>query len=51
VAVSCEQDRCTARIKILFRPVLGARSAEPASTHFNEDWVREDGQWWMFQRI
>lgn len=51
LAVSCQEDRCTARIKILYRPVLGARSGEPASTHFNENWVREDGQWWMFERI
>jgi len=50
-AVSCKDDQCTARVKIVFRPVLAARSREPASTYFDETWVREDGQWWMFQKI
>jgi hypothetical protein len=52
VDVSCkEEDKCSVRMKVSFRPVLGGRSREPVTTHFDETWVREDGQWWMFQKI
>lgn len=51
VSVTCKDERCTALVKLLFRPVIGPRTAEPMSTHFEETWVREDGQWWMFQKL
>jgi hypothetical protein len=52
LSVTCgQEDRCTALIKISFRPILGVRRGEPMSTHFDETWIREDGHWWMYQKI
>lgn len=50
VRVNCQEERCVARIKARFRPVLGGRTGETLETHFDETWIREDGQWWMSQR-
>lgn len=50
-AVRCDQDRCTATMRITYQAVVGARPGQPAVTHFDETWVREDGQWWMFQPL
>ena len=50
VKVACAEDRCTVEMKVTFRPVIGARTSAPATTHFDETWIREDGQWWMFQK-
>jgi hypothetical protein len=51
VKVSCAEDRCTVQMKVSFRPVLGFRTGEAATTYFDETWVREEGQWWMFQKV
>ena len=51
VNVTCAEDRCTVRMKVTYQPVIGMRGGEPSSTHFNETWIREEGQWWMFQRV
>ncbi len=52
IKVTCEQPvSCTARIKILYRSLLDVRGGEPMSTHFDETWIREDGQWWLFQKL
>lgn len=49
VSASCEAERCTVRIKIVFHaPPMAA--GETGTTHFNETWVLEDGQWWMYQK-
>jgi len=51
VNVTCEEDRCTVRMQVAFRPVLGARVGNVATTSFDETWIREEGQWWMYQRL
>ena len=51
VNVTCGEDRCAARMKVTARPILGARSGEPVSTHFNETWIREEGEWWLFEKL
>lgn len=50
VSVDCQSaDACAAKIKLEAKPVLRAGPA-PANivTHFDEKWVRADGQWWHF---
>ena len=51
VSVACEKDRCTVQMKVTFRPVSGARRGSTLSSHFDETWIREEEQWWMFQKI
>jgi hypothetical protein len=51
VRVDCAEQSCTVRMKVTFRPVLGGRPGSAASTGFDETWVFEDGQWWMFEKL
>lgn len=52
--VTCESaDKCEAHIKLTATAALMMRSGFPKElvTYVNETWVREDGQWWLFERI
>ncbi len=49
VSVACEAESCTAKIRIGFRPTLRPRG-EAMSTHVDEKWMVEDGDWWWSQR-
>lgn len=51
VDVKCSDDQCKTVLKISYRPLLGGRKGDPFFTHFDETWIREDGQWWMFQKV
>ena len=51
VNVNCQEDRCAVRMKITFRPIMGVRSGDTAATHFDETWIREEGEWWMYQKL
>ena len=49
-AVKCEsEDKCVATTKLEAKPVLvRGFNPPPISTYFEETWVREGGQWWLF---
>ncbi len=52
VAVNCpDAAKCMATVRIDFKPAFSRRSGDKISTHADETWVLEDGQWWLFQRI
>jgi|SRR5450759_1006085 len=52
VGVNCpEADKCTARLRIDFKPLLSRPSAANVSTHVDETWLLENGEWWFFQAI
>ena len=51
VGVACEQDRCTAQMKVKFRPIVKGKPGPALENHFDETWIREDEQWWMFQKL
>lgn len=47
--VRCENDdKCVATTRIEARPTLQRASAAPIATYYDEVWVRENGQWWLF---
>lgn len=47
--VKCEtEDKCVATSKIEARQALQRASAPPIVTYYDEVWVRENGQWWLF---
>jgi len=47
--VKCEEpDKCVATTKIEARAVLQRASTPPIVTGYDEVWVRENGQWWLF---
>lgn len=50
VKVDCpEANKCTATIRIDFKPLMGGRQGDMINTHIDETWLFEDGQWWYFQ--
>jgi hypothetical protein len=49
--VTCADEKCTVVMEVKFKPILGMRAGNVATTSFEESWIREDGQWWMFQRV
>lgn len=52
VGSNCDSEvRCAARIRVERPPILGGRKGDKISTHFDETWVKEDGQWWLFIRL
>lgn len=51
VQVTCQEERCIARVRIDAKPILGGRPGEVMSTHYDETWVREDRQWWLYERL
>lgn len=51
VSVHCEtQDKCLARMKVEAKPLLrlGTRPAPAVTNYYDETWIRENGQWWLF---
>lgn len=52
IRVNCsEADKCIAFLRIDFKPVLSRKSGDGLSTHTDETWLFENGQWWFFQKI
>lgn len=50
-SVKCEtQDKCVAQMKVEAKLALGlgSRRTPPITTYFDETWIRENGQWWVF---
>jgi hypothetical protein len=48
--INCpEAVKCIARVRIDFKPFMGRRYGDNISTHADETWLLEDGQWWLFQ--
>jgi len=52
VEVNCpETTRCLARVRIDFKPLLSRKIDDKMSTHVDETWLFQEGQWWFFQDI
>lgn len=50
-SVTCETDKCTAKVRIEAEPLLGTRFGNTLLTYVDETWLLEDGQWWFFQKL
>lgn len=51
VKVECEPEKCNVTLKVgAYLPMLRTFK-EPAVTAIEETWVKEDGGWWLFQRL
>lgn len=52
ISVDCpEKIKCNVRLRIDFTPVMARKSADKITTHIDETWLLEDGQWWLFLDI
>ena len=54
VSVKCQADKCDARIRLEASAILGPRLGAKMPnivTYFDEPWLKEEGQWWFFQKL
>jgi len=52
VDVTCPvPERCTARVRVDFKPMLLAARTDKITTHKDETWLLENGQWWFYQAL
>jgi hypothetical protein len=49
VSVACEEQKCTARMKIGAKPALVGVKLGTIPMYLDEIWLLEDGQWWHYQ--
>lgn len=50
--VSCDTPvRCKVVINLEFSTLIPGFSKDRMSTHIDETWLFEDGQWWIFQKV
>ena len=49
--VTCEAQKCTARMKISIKPALVGLKLDTIATYLDEIWLLEDGQWWHYQEL
>lgn len=52
VRVSCEPEKCIARVRIDAKPTIpGIGRKTTLSTHADEIWLLVDGQWWLHREL
>jgi hypothetical protein len=52
VKVDCpDAVKCTVTMRVDFKPVVSGKAGGDVSTHVDETWLLEDGQWWFFQPL
>lgn len=54
IGVNCpDVNKCVSSIKLEFKPALAMSfgTKEPLTNYLDETWLREEGQWWFFQKI
>ena len=50
-SAKCEETRCVVSVEISFRLLLPGHMGRVDSTHVEEVWVREEGQWYKFEPL
>lgn len=51
ISVECEPDRCEVALTVkAYLPTI-TYVREPASTTVREVWIKESGDWWLYQRM
>ena len=51
VQVECLEAICTARVKLVFKPLAPGFTSTTLDTGFDEKWVFEGGKWWMLETV
>lgn len=50
-SITCEPEKCKVRIRIEASPALTGVNVGTITTHMDEIWLLEDGQWWHHQEL
>ncbi len=48
-SVSCEPQKCVARLALTGKPVVPGLNLPALTTYMDDAWVLEEGQWWRFE--
>ncbi len=48
-SVTCEAERCVARIKMAVVPPIATLRMDPIEMYSDDIWVLEDGKWWHYE--
>lgn len=51
VGVTCEPEKCVAKMKLRVKPVIIGLKLDTMDTFLDEIWLLEDGQWWHHQDL
>lgn len=51
IETNCAPEKCTVRIRLVAKPPLGAHFGDNITTHFDETWLLEEGQWHFLQQL
>lgn len=49
VRVACEAEKCKATIRLDVVPMIPGVASGIVSTHLEDTWLLEDGQWWRYE--
>ncbi len=49
--VTCEEQKCNARMKLTAKPIAIQLKLDTISLYLDEIWLLEDGQWWIHQDL
>ena len=49
--VTCEAERCTVHLRLTTRVLVPPRPNREIAGYLQEEWVREEGQWWYYQAL
>lgn len=49
VRVACEAEKCKATIRLDVVPMIPGVASGIVSTHFEDTWLLENGQWWRYE--
>ena len=50
-AVNCAAERCTVRLRVTSKLLVQPFVGQQINAVVDEEWIREDGQWWFFQAL
>jgi len=49
--VTCEPVRCKVAIAVSVKPLIRGRFGDTITVQFDETWLLEDGNWWLYQAL
>jgi hypothetical protein len=49
--VTCEPQRCKVAISASVKPLIRARFGDTITVQFEETWLLEEGNWWLYQAL
>lgn len=49
--VSCEQQRCTVDLGVTVKSLIPGKFGDTMTLQFQEVWLPEDGNWWLYQGL